>query len=360
EGCGPARGARAAHHRGGRDRSAGAARGADPHRGGRGLPLRSALHRGQVPLRDAGHPGPRGGGHGGGGGRAGRLRPARRPGHHLPVGLLRPLRDVPERPPGPLHEVRRRPPPGGGPPPLAGRDADPADVQPLGLRRADARPRARRGQGGARPPLRAAGADRLRRDDRAGRGAEHGARRAGEHGGGHRLRRDRPELHPGRADRRGGPHHRHRHRAGQAGNGARVRRDRRARRRARRRGRAGARPHRRRGRLLVRGDRREECRRAGLRDAGTRRHRHDHRHDPGGPDDRAGRRDVPGRAPGAGERDGLEPLPHRHAALHQLVPAGAAEAGRAGDAAPALGRDQPRLRGHGRRARRAQRDHVRL
>ena len=85
---------------------------------------------------------------------------------------------------------------------------------------------------------------------------------------------------------------------------------------------------RRRRRLRVRSHRTEEGRRAVLRVPARRRHRHHRGHDPGGPEDRAGRQRVPAREEDPGQQHGLEPLQGRHAALHRLLPAGSAEAGR--------------------------------
>ena len=62
----------------------------------------------------------------------------------------------------------------------------------------------------------------------------------------------------------------------------------------------------------------------------ARRHGHDHRHDPGRPEDRAARLDVPGREEAPGLEHGLEPLPRRHAALHRPLPRRPAEARRDG------------------------------
>ena len=64
-----------------------------------------------------------------------------------------------------------------------------------------------------------------------------------------------------------------------------------------------------------------ECLRAG-------RHRDDHRHDPGRPEDRARRQRVPAREEDPGQQHGLEPLQGRHAPVHRLLPAGPPEARR--------------------------------
>ena len=65
----------------------------------------------------------------------------------------------------------------------------------------------------------------------------------------------------------------------------------------------------------------EQC----FRRARARRHRDRHRHDPGGAEGRNRRPQVADRAADPGLADGLEPLPHRHAAVHRFLPAGAAQ-----------------------------------
>ena len=80
----------------------GPARGARPHRGGGLLPLRPPLHGGQVPVPHAGVLGHESAGVVEAVGRGRHLRAARRPRDHLPVGVLRPLRGLPHRPPVPV------------------------------------------------------------------------------------------------------------------------------------------------------------------------------------------------------------------------------------------------------------------
>ena len=81
-------------------------RGARAHRRRRPLPLRPALHGGQVPLPAARRARPRVGRRRRGRRRPGHLRAARRPRDHLPLRVLRQLRAVPHRPPVAVHAAR--------------------------------------------------------------------------------------------------------------------------------------------------------------------------------------------------------------------------------------------------------------
>jgi Zn-dependent alcohol dehydrogenase len=73
--------------------------------------------------------------------------------------------------------------------------------------------------------------------------------------------------------------------------------------------------------LFVRVHRPQGDRRAELLGAALGRHGDADRHDPGRNEDRAARRRLPARAPDPGLHDGIEPLPHRHAAPDRVLPA---------------------------------------
>ena len=158
---------------------------------------------GFYPFPHAGRPRPRGGGHRRGGGPACDGVQAGRPRDRLPLGVLRSLRALPDRP-------------------------DPTSAEPRPTRAAERAARLtleRRRRSTSSPTSRAyaekmlvhenalvqdprrraagpRGADRLRRHDGRRRGAEHGAGRAGLDGGGVRGRRRRAGGDPGRAHRR--------------------------------------------------------------------------------------------------------------------------------------------------------------
>ena len=135
---------------------------------------------------------------------------ARRPRHLLPVGVLRPLRVLPERPPVDLPDAggqdaaRRRQAAD-----LAGQAPQPVP-QPVVVRRADAGPRARAREGARRHAARPRQPDRLQRRHRLRRRRPHGEGRARLDGRGLRRRRHRPGDDQRGADRRRGAHHRRR------------------------------------------------------------------------------------------------------------------------------------------------------
>ena len=120
------------------------------------------------------------------------------PCYMLPLGLLRPLPQVPSGPARAVRAGRCSAVAVGPPSPQPERSADHPDDEPVLLRRADAGPRELGGQDTRRRAFRGPGANRVRCDDRGRRGSEHRARRARQHGGGDRLWRRRPQLHPGR------------------------------------------------------------------------------------------------------------------------------------------------------------------
>ena len=142
------------------------------------VPQRPALHRGRLPDAGAGGARPRVGRRRRGGRRGRHLRQARRPRHLVPVGVLRPLRVLPQRPPLDL--------PDAGGEDAAGRRqaadlAGPAPQpvpQPVVVRRADGRARARAREDPRRHAARPRQPDRLQRDHRLRRRRPHGADRA--------------------------------------------------------------------------------------------------------------------------------------------------------------------------------------
>ncbi|CAA9547315.1 MAG: Alcohol dehydrogenase, partial [uncultured Thermomicrobiales bacterium] len=321
----------------GRGRRSGSARGAGPGGRLRVVPQRPPLHGGQVRLGDADRAGARGG-RGRRGGRIGRDRiPARRPRDRLPLDLLRPLRVLPLGAAGAVHPAGAGAGGGGAAEAVDGWRAGPPVPPPLGVRRDDVGPRERAGRDPGGDAARPGGLDRLRGDDRAGRGLRNGEGAARRHSCRHRLRRGRAQLRPGGGDRRRRPGRRGRHPPLEAGVGPRLRRHRHGRCDGRRPGRAGARADRRRGGILVRGDRAGGDGRASVRDAAAGRHGDDHRDDPGGADDRPAGVRLPRREADPGEQHGVEPVPGRHAALRRPLPERAAEARRAG-----LGPDRAR------------------
>ena len=72
----------------------------------------------------------------------------------------------------------------------------------------------------------------------------------------------------------------------------------------------------------------QNSRRAGLLLPDTWRHRNCHRHNTPRPEGRDRGADVPQRAKDTGQRHGLEPVSHRHAASHRVLPPGPSAAGR--------------------------------
>ena len=87
-------------------------------------------------------------------------------------------------------------------------------------------------------------------------------------------------------------------------------------------------PDRRRSGLLFRGHWPQDSRRAGLLLPDTWRHRNCHRHNTPRPEGRDRGADVPQRAKDTGQRHGLEPVSHGHAASHRVLPPGPSAAGR--------------------------------
>ena len=158
------------------------------------------------------------------------LREAGRPRDHLPVGVLRPLRVLPDRAHVDLPDPRGQACPRARPSGCAGTASHLNQFLNLSsfaeqmLVHEHALVKIR-----ADMPMDARRADRLRRDHRLRRGRAHREGRAGRHGGGDRLRRHRAVGDQRRADRRRGPHHRDRQGPGQARAGHEVRRDRRGR-----------------------------------------------------------------------------------------------------------------------------------
>ena len=221
-------------HRGHRHRKAQEPRGAGAHRGGGPVPQRPALHRRAVPASAAGGAGPRGGGRRRGGRRRRQLPQARRPRDQLPVGVLRALRVLHQRPPLDLPDA-------GGEDAARHRQAAvvegqaPQPVrQPVGLRRADGRARACAGEDPLGHAARPGRADRLQRDHRLRRDRPHRQDGAGRHGGRVRRRRHRAVDHQRGPHRRRQPHHRHRQGPVQAQPGQALRRHRHHRRQRRR------------------------------------------------------------------------------------------------------------------------------
>ena len=153
------------------------------------------------------------------GGRRGRhLREARRPRHHLPVGVLRPLRVLPDR----THEPLRRQEPGGPrlrrQPPRLSKNGQPVfqflDLSSFAeqmLVHENAVVKIRDDMPLDRAALIGCGVT-------TGVGAVFNTARvrAGQHGRRDRLRRRRAQLHPGRRASPARPHHRRRHGAAEA------------------------------------------------------------------------------------------------------------------------------------------------
>ena len=134
----------------------------------RPVPFGPPFHRGHLSAPPALHPRPRGGGRGRGGRQRGAHGEARRPCRHLPLGLLRPLRILRDRPDVALPRRRHPPRPRRAAAHHRATTAAPIapDAQPLRLRRGDAGPRAclrRDRPGNAARPRRG---DRLRGDHR--------------------------------------------------------------------------------------------------------------------------------------------------------------------------------------------------
>ena len=147
-----------------------------------------------------------------GGRRRCHLRQARRSRDHLPVGVLRRMRAMHDRPPQSLREhrgeaaARRR-----ATADLEGRGAEPGD-EPVRLRREHAGARTCGGEGARRRAAGSLRAGRLRRDDRRRRGVprrQGGTRRDRR---GDRLRRHRAVRGERRGDGGCLAHHRDRHR----------------------------------------------------------------------------------------------------------------------------------------------------
>ena len=146
------------------------------------------------------------------------------------------------------------------------------DVGARHLQRGARLPRDQHGQDRRRRSVHERGAHRLRCAHRLRRGREHRRHRAGRHRRRHRLRRRRPQRDPGREVEGRGADHRRRPLRLEARHGEAVRRDRSRQREQRRPGRAGAGAHRRaRRRRVVRGDRAQGHRAAGVRDGAPRR-----------------------------------------------------------------------------------------
>ena len=118
-----------------------------------------------------------------------------------------------------------------------------------------------------------------------------------------------------------GPHHRHRHQPGEAAAGHQARRHRSRQSQGRRSRPAGQGPDEGRRASRHRVPRHQDHRRAGVPDAGGRRHRHHRRHGAVRAEDRAARLRLPARAQDPGLVDGLQPLPRRHAAADRVLQA---------------------------------------
>ncbi len=275
EGCGSARDPGRARDRRRRDRQARAARGAHPHGRPPGCATATSTSwRASTRTRRPPVLGPRVGRRRRGRRRGRHLRAARRPRHHLPVGVLRALRLLPQRAPEPLHRQTPATRGSDGTAAACRRTAARVPVpRPVVVRRADARARERGREGPRRHAARPRRAHRLRRHHRPRRGVQHRRRAGRADRRRHRLRRRRPRRRPGRRHRRRRPHHRRRHgrrsklelaeQFGATDLVDAVGRRRRA---------AGARAHRRRRRPRLRGHRPEGRRRAGVRHAQERRH----------------------------------------------------------------------------------------
>ena len=139
----------------------------------------------------------------------------------------------------------------------------------------------------------------------------------------HRLRRRRHGGDQRRGDRRRRPHHRHRHQPGEAAARHQARRHRPRQSEGRRSRPAGQGPHEGRRASRHRVPRHQDHRRAGVPDAGGRRHGHHRRHGAVRAEDRAARLRLPARAQDPGLVDGLQPLPRRHAAADRVLHAAA-------------------------------------
>ena len=323
------------------------------------MPFRPAFHRGALPASAPRRPGSRVRGHRRSGRLRGRLRQEGRPRHHLPLRVLRHLRQLHDGTAVHLHRHEREDATGCRQALEPRRQAAAHLHQPLLLRGDDARPRERHREDRPRLPPRPRSAHRLRRHHRLRRGGEHGQGRARRDRRRHRLRRCRHGGDQRCRDRRRGTHHRRRHQPGEAAARHQARRHRSRQSEGRRSGAADQGPHEGRRASRHRVPRHQDHRRAGVPDAGGGRHGHHRRHGSVRTEDRAARLRLPARAQDPRLVDGLQPLPCRHAAADRVLQAAQAAPRRLDLRPDQALRDQPRLRQHEGRQGRAQRHRVR-